>query len=527
VPGDLNALIELRCHNRTKHHERTECAPLGQAFLATTRKLKVIMPKTTISTQDFELVEATIADMQAAMSRGEISSKTLVEAYLERIERHKHLNAVIETNPDALKIADALDRERRSSGARGPLHGVPILLKDNLDTRDRMHTSAGSLAMAKSRALRDSTVAARLREAGAVLLGKANMTEWANFMTVGMPSGYSSRGGQGVNPYKPGLDTGGSSSGSGIAPAANLCAAAIGTETSGSILSPANQNSLVGIKPTVGLVSRVGVIPISSTQDTPGPMARTVRDAALLLSALVGQDKRDAATRGSPVTGLHYTQFLGMDDLRGERIGVPRNVYWDDLSDDQKKILEHAISVLRGLGATVIDPAEIVTAREAASFHFEVLLYDFKRDINCYFRSLGPNAPIKNLRELIAYNEARPAKMLRYGQLILQAAQSTSGTLKEKVYAYRRAEDLRLSQRLGIDATMKKHRLSALVFPAYHGYAIAARPGYPSVIVPAGFTPDNAPVGITFTGQSWSEPLLLRLAYAFEQATKARRAPPI
>jgi amidase len=227
------------------------------------------------------------------------------------------------------------------------------------------------------------------------------------------------------------------------------------------------------------------------------------------------------------VTGLHYTQFLGMNDLRGERIGVPRNVYWDDLSDDQKKILEHAISVLRGLGATVIDPAEIVTAREAASFHFEVLLYDFKRDINCYFRSLGPNAPIKNLRELIAYNEARPAKMLRYGQLILQAAQSTSGTLKEKVYAYRRAEDLRLSQRLGIDATMKKHRLSALVFPAYHGYAIAARPGYPSVVVPAGFTPDNAPVGITFTGQSWSEPLLLRLAYAFEQATKARRAPPI
>jgi amidase len=216
-----------------------------------------------------------------------------------------------------------------------------------------------------------------------------------------------------------------------------------------------------------------------------------------------------------------------MNDLRGERIGVPRNVYWDGLSDHQKKILEQSIEVLRQLGAFVVDPAEIVTAKEAASFHFEVLLYDFKRDINRYFRSLGPNAPIRNLKELIAYNEAHPEKMLRYGQLILQAAQSTSGTLREKIYAYRRAEDLRLSQRLGIDATMKKHRLGALVFPAYHGYAIAARPGYPSVIVPAGYTPENVPVGITFTGQSWSEPLLLRLAYAFEQATRARRTPTI
>ncbi len=485
--------------------------------------------KRTRKTQEFTLLEATFDDMQAAMERGQITSRQLTQMYLDRIEaydkRGPKLHSVIETNPDALKIADALDRERSTNGARGPLHGVPILVKDNIDTHDRMHTSAGSLAMAKSIAPRDSGVAARLRAAGAVLLGKANMTEWANFMTVGMENGYSSRGGQGVNPYKPGLDTGGSSSGSGISVAVNLCAGAIGTETSGSILSPSNQNSIVGIKPTVGLVSRAGVIPVSNTQDTPGPMTRSVRDAAMLLNAIAGRDARDPATRDARIAH-DYTQYLETN-LRSIRIGVPRDVYWNDLPPDQKKILEDALEVMRELGATVIDPAEIATAKEAAEFHFEVLLYDFKRDINRYFKSLGPDAPIKNLRELIAYNEARPEKMLRYGQLILQAAQATSGTLQEKIYAYRRAEDLRLSQRDGIDATIKKHRLDALVFPTYHGYAIAARPGYPSVIVPAGYTADHTPVGVTFTGQAWSEPTLIRLAYAFEQATKARRAPTI
>jgi amidase len=484
--------------------------------------------KRTKKTQEFTLIEATFDEMQSAMERGEITSRHLTQMYLDRIEAYDKngpkLHSVIETNPDALKIADALDWERKTNGARGPLHGVPILVKDNIDTFDRMHTSGGSLAMAKSIAPKDSTVAAGLRAAGAVILGKANMTEWANFMTVGMSNGYSSRGGQGINPYKPGLDTGGSSSGSGISVAANLCAGAIGTETSGSILSPSNQNSVVGIKPTVGLVSRAGVIPISSTQDTPGPMVRTVRDAAILLNAIAGKDRRDPATKDARIAD-DYTAFLDADGLKGARIGVPRDVYWDDLPPDQKKILERAISVLRDRGATVIDPAEIVTAREAASFHFEVLLYDFKRDINRYFKSLGPDAPIKNLRELIAYNEARPEKMLRYGQLILQAAQATSGTLEEAVYTYRRAEDLRLSQRLGIDATIKKHRLDALVFPIYNGYGIAARPGYPSVIVPAGYTADSTPVGVSFTGLAWSEPTLIRLAYAFEQATKARRAP--
>lgn len=485
--------------------------------------------KRTRKTRAFTLVEATFDEIQAAFSSGQITSRQLTQMYLDRIEAYDRngpkLHSVIETNPDALKIADALDRERKTNGARGPLHGVPILVKDNIDTADRMHTSAGSLAMAKSIAPRDSTVAAGLRAAGAVLLGKANMTEWANFMTVGMENGYSSRGGQGVNPYKPGLDTGGSSSGSGISVAANLCAGAIGTETSGSILSPSNQNSVVGIKPTVGLVSRSGVIPVSSTQDTPGPMTRSVRDAAILLSAIAGRDRRDVATRDAKVEP-DYTQFLETN-LRGIRIGVPRKVYWTKLPPEQAKIVESALEVLRDLGATVIDPAEIATAKEAAAFHFEVLLYDFKRDINRYFRSLGPDAPIKSLKELIAYHEERPEKMLRYGQLILQAAQSTSGRLEEKIYAYRRAEDLRLSQRLGIDATIKKHRLDALVFPAYHGYAIAARPGYPSVIVPAGYTADHTPVGVAFTGLTWSEPTLIRLAYAFEQATKARRAPAI
>lgn len=487
-------------------------------------------PKRTTKTREFRLLEASFTDMQAAFESGQLTSRELTRMYLDRIEAFDKngpkLHGVIETNPDALKIADALDRERRTHGARGPLHGVPILVKDNIDTRDRMHTSAGSLAMAKSIAPRDSTVAARLRAAGAVILGKANMTEWANFMTVGMKNGYSSRGGQGINPYKPGLDTGGSSSGSGISVAANLCAGAIGTETSGSILSPSNQNSVVGIKPTVGLVSRAGVIPVSSTQDTPGPMVRTVRDAAIMLNAIAARDRRDPATRDARIAD-DYTAFLELDGLKGARIGVPRDAYWDDLPPDQARIVEAALEVMRGLGATVIDPAEIATAREAEQFHFEVLLYDFKRDINRYLKTLGPDAPIKNLKDLIAYNEARPEKMLRYGQLLLQAAQATSGTLQEKIYAYRRAQDLRLSQREGIDATLKTHRLDAIVFPAYHGYAIAARPGYPSVIVPAGYTADNTPVGVTFTARAWAEPALIRFAYAFEQATKARRAPAI
>ena len=484
--------------------------------------------KKTPTSSKFSLLEASFADLQNAMASGQISSKQLCQMYLERIEAYDRngptLCSVIETNPDVLKIADALDQERHSQGTRGPLHGIPILVKDNIDTADRMHTSAGSLAMAKSIAPRDSTVAARLRAAGAVLLGKANMTEWANFMTVGMSNGYSSRGGQGINPYKPGLDTGGSSSGSGIATAANLCAAAIGTETSGSILSPANQNSLVGIKPTVGLVSRAGVIPVSSTQDTPGPMTRTVRDAAILLSAIAGKDRRDPATQGAKIV-QDYTAFLDPHGLKGARIGVPRAEYWDKLSPEQVDIVENALQCIRDCGATVIDPAEIATAKELADFNFEVLLYDFKRDINRYFKSLGSNAPIKNLKDLIAYNEQRPEKMLRYGQLILQAAQSTSGRLEEAIYAYRRAEDLRLSQRLGIDATIKQHRLDALLFPIYSGYGIAARPGYPSVIVPAGYTSDNTPVGVTFTAKAWQEPMLIRLAYAFEQASQARRPP--
>ncbi len=486
--------------------------------------------KRSAKTTEFRLIEATFTDIQKAMEGGQITSRQLTQMYLERIEALNRsgpqLRGVIETNPDALKIADALDRERKANGARGALHGLPILVKDNIDTFDRMHTSAGSLALAKSIAPRDSTVAAGLRASGAVILGKANMTEWANFMTVGMENGYSSRGGQGVNPYKPGLDTGGSSSGSGISVAANLCAGAIGTETSGSILSPSNQNSVVGIKPTVGLVSRGGVIPVSSTQDTPGPMTRTVRDAAILLNAIAGKDRRDPATRDARIAD-DYTAFLDPDGLKGARIGVPRDVYWTGLPPDQARIVERAIQTIQACGATVIDPAEIETAQEAAQFHFEVLLYDFKRDINRYLKTLGPDAPIKNLKELIAYNEASPEKMLRYGQLILQAAQATSGTLTEKIYAYRRAQDLRLSKRDGIDATIKKHRLDALLFPIYMGYAIAARPGYPSVIVPAGYTADNTPVGVSFTAQAWAEPALIRFAYAFEQATKARRAPPI
>ncbi len=466
---------------------------------------------------------ASIAQLQALLAAARISSAQLVRHYQTRISSidKNALNSVLEVNPDALKIAQKLDLERASGISRGLLHGIPVLLKDNINTADKLHTSAGSLALRDSRALEDAALVAQLRAAGAIILGKTNMTEWANFISTNMPNGYSSRGGQVLNPYNKSFNTGGSSSGSGVAVAADLCAVAVGTETSGSILSPANNNSVVGIKPTVGLISRRGIVPIAASQDTAGPMARTVEDAAILLGAMTGFDAKDTATKNAKSLS-DYTVFLEKDGLRGLRLGVPRDYFWQHIKEEQKPILEQALTALQDGGAVLVE-AEIESAQAVAHLSYTVLLYEFKRDLNKYLRSLAPEFP-RSLLELIRYNERNHKKMLRYGQTLLLAAQSTGGTNSE-IYNYTRAEDLRLSRQRGIDATLKKHKLDALVMPMYWGAQIGAKAGYPSVCVPAGYSSDGMPVGITFMGTAWSEPTLIRAAYGFEQLTKSRRAP--
>ena len=464
------------------------------------------------------------------MQDGRLTSHRLTERFLERVETYDRngprLNAVLEVNPQALEIAQALDRERASGGRRGPLHGIPIFLKDNIATADHLHTSAGSLALEACIAPRDAFLVTRLRDAGAVILGKANMTEWANFLTTGMPAGYSSRGGQVKNPYGESLSPGGSSSGSAVAVAAGLCTVAVGTETSGSILSPANWNSVVGVKPTLGLISRSGIVPIAASQDTAGPFGRTVADAAILLGAMTGVDPADRATRPSRRHARRdYTEFLSGQGLDGVRLGVPRAVFCERLTPAEAPVIDAALRALGGLGAALVDPADIATAREVTDFRSDVLLYEFKRDLNRYLQGLGEASPIRSIRELIRFNEARPREMLRYGQVLLLAAQSTNG-LRTETYRKSRAEDLRMSRADGIDQVMTHERLDALVFPGWSGAAIGARAGYPSVIVPAGYTPEGAPIGLTFLGRAWSEPTLLRVAHAFEGATRLRRPPP-
>jgi amidase len=476
-----------------------------------------------------DILEATIPELQAAMDEGRLTAAQLTRHCIERIETYDRsgprLNAVLEVNPDALKLATALDHARRSTGRRSLLHGIPVLLKDNIATADRLHTSAGSLALKDCIAPQDAFLVTRLREAGAVLLGKANMTEWANFMTTGMPDGYSSRGGQVANPYGTELRPGGSSSGSAVAVAAGFCTGAVGTETSGSILYPADRNSLVGIKPTVGLVSRSGIVPLAASQDTAGPLARTVTDAAILLRTLTGVDPRDRATRASRAHAQRdYTVCLDPDGLKGARLGVPRTTYFERLNSGEMAVIEDALQALHSLGAIMVDPADIPTAREVFTFRSDVLLYEFKRDVNRYLAALGDRSPIRSLHDLIRFNEAHPREMLRFGQILLLAAQATSGC-RTVTYAVSRAEDIRLARTEGIDAVMARERLDALVFPGGRGADLGAKAGYPSVIVPAGYTTEGAPVGLTFLGRAWSEPTLIRLAYAFERSTQHRRPP--
>lgn len=475
------------------------------------------------------LANATINDIQSWFSQEQITAQELVWLYLERIARFDRsgptLNSVLELNPDASRIAEDLDQERQSRGPRGPLHGVPVLIKDNIATGDHMTTTAGSLAMKDVRAPQDAKVVELLRAAGAIILGKTNLTEWANFMADNMSNGYSSRGGQTLNPYGPRqLDTGGSSSGSGAAVAAGLSAFALGTETSGSILSPSNQHSLVGIKPTVGLISRFGIVPISPSQDTAGPMCRTVQDAATVLEALAGYDPHDPATGAlENCQSANYKEELRESGLKGVRLGVPRRGFFDKLPDWQQQLMEVALNELKYLGAIIVDPADILAS---SLYHdFTVLTYEFKAALNAYLHALGEHTQVKSLQQLIEYNQAHPETCLKYGQSRLLTAQETSGTLVEKEYLDARSRDLQSSQTDGIDKVLSQHQLQGLIFAGASGSEIAAKAGYPSITVPAGYSPKGEPLGITFTARSFEEGALVRWAYAYETGTHHRKPP--
>jgi len=496
-----------------------------------------------------ELSERTLAELAADLDQGAISARELTQAYLDRIaamnETGPMLRAVIETNPEALAIADALDAERRAGQVRGPLHGIPVLIKDNIDTADQMLTTAGSLALADSRPARDAEVARRLREAGAILLGKANLSEWANFRSPHSTSGWSGRGGQCLNPYQLDRSPSGSSSGSGAAAAAALAAGTIGSETDGSILSPSGACGVVGIKPTVGRTSRSGVIPIAASQDTLGPMTRTVADAAVLLAAIAGPDARDPATAAAPATDWNLDQLLDRNALRGTRIGVAREVYWG-YSEPTDQIAEQALEAMRAAGAEIIDPADIPTAREIAGGwpppdddpRLTVLLYEFKDGLNRYLA--GRDGANRTLADVIAFNRDHAAEELTwFGQELFEMAEAC-GPLTDQRYLDALARNQRVSREDGIDAVLREHRLDALVAPTGSpAWKIdlvnggggrggcstpAAMAGYPAVTVPMGMV-HGLPVGLTFMGAAWSEPTLIRLAYAFEQATMARRTP--
>jgi amidase len=491
----------------------------------------------------FELDELTVSDLQAGMSSGKYTAQSLTRKYLDRIEdidkRGPAINSVIEVNPEALSMAAVFDQERKGGRVRGPLHGIPVLIKDNIDTSDRMMTTAGSLALAGSIRWKDATVAARLREAGAVIIGKTNLSEWANFRSSKSSSGWSARGGQTKNPYVLDRNPCGSSSGTGSAIAANLAVVGVGTETDGSIVCPSNACSLVGIKPTLGLVSRTGIIPIAHSQDTAGPMCRTVADAALLLGAMTGLDSHDDATKAAAGKSLkEYRTFLNAAGLRGARIGVHRKSFGFNEAVD--KLMNGSIDTIKRLGATVIDPADIPTHGKFDDSEFEVLLYEFKADLNKYLASLGPSAPVKSLKDVIEFNETNRDRELRYfGQDIMVKAQA-KGPLTERKYRIALAKNHRLTRTLGIDAVMNKHRLDAIIAPTggppwptdlvngdhyTGGYSSAsAVAGYPHITVPAGYV-FGLPVGISFFGRAWSEGTLIKFAYAYEQATKARRVP--
>jgi amidase len=548
--------------------------------------LVVLATVTPAMAQPFSVVEATIPEMQAAMKEGRVTSRELVLSHLARIALYEdRLNAVVAMNPRALEEAEARDRERAEGRVRGPLHGIPVALKDNIHTTD-IPTTGGALAFEGFHPPYDATLTKNLREAGAVIIAKTGLSELANWVASGMPANYNAVAGYGMNPYdprrdpreatadgRPALSTGGSSSG--IGTAASFWAANVGTETSGSILSPANQNMLAAVKPTVGRVSRYGVIPITADQDTAGPMARTVTDAAILLGVLesASPDPNDpATTRCTPPPDRDYTRFLDAGALQGARIGIPRAFYYDKLTPpaekearggldaDRSRVMEEAIAVLRQRGAVVVDPVEIpsIASTEASSNFLNwgmcsglenakgkdagcsvVLKYGMKRDFNSWLASLGASAPVKTLTELRLWNVAhQKAGAIKYGEAQLDISDEMDVALDRTRYQADREKDLLLSKTQGIDAVMKEHNLDALLFPGASGASLAARPGYPTVLVPFGFAPNAptpafpegfdakpAPLGVSFTGLACSEPRLLALGYAFEQATRKRAAP--
>jgi amidase len=491
----------------------------------------------------FEVVEATIAQMQAAMRSGALTSLALTEAYLARIRKldqaGPRINSILEVNPEARAEAAALDRERKQAGPRGPLHGVPVLLKDNIATAGAMETTAGSLALLGTKASRDAFLVTRLREAGAVILGKTNLSEWANIRSTRSTSGWSARGGLTKNPYALDRNTSGSSSGSAAAVAANLCAAAVGTETDGSIISPSSVNGLVGIKPTVGLVSRSGIIPISHSQDTAGPMARCVADAAALLASLAGTDPKDPATAQASAHPPDYASCLDPDGLQGARIGVVRSAFGDS-ECLQCAAVEQALGVLKVKGATLVDSVEVPRPSAYGDEELLVLLTELKAGLAQYLAEYAPGAPVKSLADVIAFNERhRDSELKLFGQELFVQAQAKGG-LDGKEYLDALAKCRRVTQAEGLDRVLKEHRLDALVAPStapawltdfirgdHYGQdftSLAAVAGYPHVTVPAGFV-HGLPVGISFVGAAWSEPVLIRLAYAYEQASRKRKPP--
>ena len=480
----------------------------------------------TTSAPSFELEEITLGELQEGLRSGRFTSRQLTQAYLARIDaidkRGPAINAVIELNPDALAIADAMDRE---STRRGPLHGIPVLIKDNIDTADRMHTSAGSLALAESIAPRDSGVAKKLRAAGAVIIGKTNLSEWANFRSTHSTSGWSGRGGQTRNPYVLDRNPCGSSSGTGAGIAASLAAIGVGTETDGSVVCPSSASGLVGIKPTLGLISGAGIVPIAHSQDTAGPMCRTVTDAAILLGALAEKP-------------LDYTKSLDPNGLKGARIGVARKFF--GINDATDAIMKTSLDVLKRLGATLVDPADMTTTGKYDDTEQEVLLYEFKTDLNKYLSGLNANVRPRTLADLIKFNEENHDREMPYfGQELFTKAQE-KGPLSDPKYKKALARNQQLSRAEGIDAVLKKHKLDALVAPTGSpvwptdlingdhftgGYSTpSAVAGYPHITVPAGQA-FGLPVGLSFFASAWSEPTLIKFAYAFEQATKARKPP--
>jgi len=491
----------------------------------------------------FELDEISISELQDGMKSGKYTARSIAEKYLARIDaidkQGPATNSLMEINPDALALADAMDKERAAGSVRGPLHGIPILIKDNIDTADRMMTTAGSLALLGWKPPQDAIIVQKLRAAGAVVLGKTNLSEWANIRSSHSTSGWSGRGGLTRNPYALDRNACGSSSGSGAAVAANLCAAAIGTETDGSIVCPSGANGIVGIKPTVGLTSRTGIIPISHTQDGAGPMARAVRDATLLLGALAGLDRSDNATLASQgKSHTDYTRFLDPAGLRGARIGVARKYF--GFSEEVDALMNSLLDEMKKQGATLVDPADIETFGKFDDSELIVLLYELKADLNAYLSRLGPDAAVHTLKDVIDFNDRNKDREMPYfGQDLFLKAQA-KGPLTEKEYVEALEKGHKLARTEGIDALMDKHKLDAIVAPTAGPSCLtdllngdhftggssnaAAVAQCPNINVPAGFI-YGMPVGISFFGRAWSEPTLIKLAYAFEQATRLRKPP--